>query len=178
MFLYLISVKNLITNIKTYLRKDGYLICTLLDGELVHKRLEEGKYTSTYTDEDGKRVKLFEIVKKYTGELQDKPGQAVDIHMSWISNEDTYNEEYLISKELMIKTMSLAKCRLVETDLFKNIYHLNKDYFNNVIEFEENPKNKQYFENIKEFFKDLKGADKESKEYSFLNRYYIFQKVE
>jgi hypothetical protein len=74
--------------------------------------------------------------------------------------------------------MKLAGCRLVETDLFKNLYNLNKDYFMNVINFEENPKNKQFFEKVKQFFGDLKGADKESQDYSFLNRFYIFQKTE
>ena len=61
--------------------------------------------------------------------------------------------------------------------MFKNLFTINKDYFKNVIQFEENEKNKDFYLKISKFFDDLKGADEESQKYSFLNRYYIFQKV-
>mgnify|MGYP001249653417 CR=1 FL=1 len=41
-----------------------------------------------------------------------------------------------------------------------------------------NYSNKQFYEKVAQFYGDLKGADKESKNYSFLFRYYIFQKIE
>ena len=40
----------------------------MFDGERVNKLLESSKdntFTSYYTDEEGKRTKLFELVKKY-----------------------------------------------------------------------------------------------------------------
>jgi hypothetical protein len=43
---------------------------------------------------------------------------------------------------------------------------------------EENYKNKKFYEDVAKFYDNLKGADKESKLYSFLNKYYIFQKFE
>ena len=95
--------------------------------------------------------------------------------MRWIS--DVYRPENLVSPKLMIKTMEKAGCRLVDTDLFSNLYQINKEWFANVISHEENPKNKKFYENSSKIYGDLKGADKESKVYSFLNRYYIFQKV-
>ena len=136
------------------------------------------KITSTYTDAEGKRNILYEIIKKYDGNLSSSVGGAVDVHMSWISEEGKYIEEYLVTKELMINTMKKAGCRLIDTDLFANIYQLNKPYFDNVIKYEENPKNKQFYEKIAEFYEELNGADKESKNYSFLYRYYVFQKIE
>lgn len=172
------SIKNLISNIQNFLKKDGYILLTLFDGDLVHKKFTDNKIVSSYTNEDGQRIKLFEIIKKYDGDIKNKTGQAIDVHMSWVSNEDTYIEEYLVTKELMTKVMKHAGCRLVETDLFSNIYNLNKDYFMNVIQFEENEKNKKFYEKVKMFYNDLKGADKESKDWSFLFRYYIFQKIE
>ena len=78
----------------------------------------------------------------------------------------------------MEKTMKKAGCRLVDTDLFSNLFHLNKPYFENVIKYEENPKNKQFYEKIAEFYGDLSGADKESRNWSFMYRYYVFQKME
>ena len=135
------------------------------------RRNEQGQ------DEDGKRNVLYEIVKKYSND-NSKVGLPIDVHMSWISEEGKYIEEYLVSKELMINTMKRAGCRLVDTDLFSNIFYLNKPYFENVIKYEENPKNKQFYEKVAEFYGDLKGADKESRTWSFMYRYYVFQKME
>jgi SAM-dependent methyltransferase len=172
------KISNLVDNIKTFLKNDGYILMTLFDADIVHNYVKDsGKYTATYTDEEGNRNKLFEIVKKYNGDIKDKSGQAVDVHMSWISEEGKYIEEYLVTKNFMIETMKRAGCRLVDTDLFKNIYTMNKPYFENVIEYEENPKNKQFYEKVASFYDNLKGADKESKNWSFLYRYYIFQKI-
>ena len=39
--------------------------------------------------------------------------------------EEKYIEEFLVTKELMIKTMKEADCKLVDTDLFENLYNLN-----------------------------------------------------
>ena len=173
------SINNLVENIKTFLKKDGYVLLTLFDPDRIHPFFDENnKITSTYTDKDGKRTILYEIVKKYSGELSSNVGMPIDVHMSWVNEEGKYIEEYLVTQELMVKTMKRAGCRLVDTDLFANIYQLNKPYFENVIKYEENPKNKQFYEKIAEFFGDLSGADKESKAYSFMFRYYIFQKME
>ena len=58
------SINNLIKNITKFLRKDGYIILTLFDSELVDKAMDDdNKYTSYYTNEDGKREVLYEIVK-------------------------------------------------------------------------------------------------------------------
>ena len=73
--------------------------------------------------------------------------------------------------------MGKASCKLVETDLFSNLYTINQPYFTNVIEHEENPKNYQFYKKVAAYYEDLKGVDKESKVFSFLNRYYVYQKV-
>ena len=67
---------------------------------------------------------------------------------------------------------------LVDTDLFSNLYHLNKPFFTNVIQFETNEKNKKFYESVGEFFGNLKGEDKESQKLAFLYRYYIFRKTD
>jgi SAM-dependent methyltransferase len=178
LFKDLSSISNLIHNIRTYLKKDGYVLLTLFDPERLEPLFDDNnRITSYYTDDDGKRNILYEIVKKYTGKIDDEIGHPVDVHMSWISEEGKYIEEYLVSKKLMINTMEKAGCKLVDTELFANIYQYNKPYFENVIKYEENPKNKQFYEKIAEFYGDLKGADKESRNYSFLFRYYVFQKL-
>lgn len=173
------SIDNLIFNIKTFLKKDGYILLTLFDIDRVNTLFNDNndKYTSYYTNEDGERTILYQINKKYTKESSEI-GNPIDVYMSWINQEGTFVEEYLVPKKLMIDTMKKAGCELVDTDLFSNIYHLNKQYFTNVIQHEENPKNKKFYEKVAGFYGDLKGPDKESKKYSFLSRYYIFRKIE
>jgi SAM-dependent methyltransferase len=129
------SINNLIHNIKTYLKKDGFVILTLFDPDQIIPQFDEnGKITAYYTDDDGKRNILYEIIKKYS-DNNNKIGLPIDVHMSWISEEGKYIEEYLVSKELMINTMKRAGCRLVDNDLFSNLYNINKPYFENVIKY-------------------------------------------
>ena len=172
------SVNNLIDTVKTYLKTDGYLICTLFDPKQVMSVLNsKDTFTSWYTDDEGQRGKFFEIVKKFDGELKDEPGMAVDIHMGWISQEGKYITEYLVTPKLLIKSMEKAGCVLVDTDLFVNLYNINKEWFTDVIDHEENPKNKKFYKTVAQFYSDLKGADKESKIWNDLYRFYVFKKL-
>ena len=172
------SIKNLQTTIKTYLKQDGYLICTLFDPKQVMSLLKDtGTFTSLYTDESGQRSKFFEIIKKFEGELSDQSGLAIDVHMGWVSQDGIYNTEYLVTPKLLIKTMESAGCILVDTDLFANLYNTNKEWFTDVIDHEENPKNKKFYKNVSQFYGDLKGVDKESKIWNDLYRYYVFKKL-
>lgn len=172
------SVENLISNIKNYLKTDGYIVCTLFDANQV-MNLFGGKdiFTSWYTDDNGQRAKFFEIVKKFEGDIKDKSGMSINVHMSWVSQEGKYITEYLVSSKLMIKTMEKAGCVLVDTDLFVNTYNINREWFTKVIEHEENPKNKKFYKSVSQFYGDLKGADKESKIWNDLYRFYVFKKI-
>jgi SAM-dependent methyltransferase len=172
------SIENLISNVKNYLKTDGYLICTLFDPKQV-MNLFAGKdtFTSYYTDDEGQRAKFFEIVKKFEGDMKDEPGLAIDVHMGWVSQEGKYITEYLVTPKLLIKTMEKAGCALVDTDLFVNTYNINREWFMEVIEHEENPKNKKFYKNVAQFYGDLKGADKESRTWNDLYRFYVFKKL-
>jgi SAM-dependent methyltransferase len=171
------SINNLINNIKSFLNVGGYIIYTLFDANKVCELLgEKDIYTSYYTDDNGEKQKLYEIIKNFKGPVKDEPGQSIDVKMSWFS--DAYYTEYLITPKLMVKTMEKAGCRLVDSDLFSNLYQINKGWFTDVISHEENVKNKEFYNKVSKFYGELKGQDKESKTYSFLNRYYIFQKME
>ena len=171
------SVNNLIDNIKNYLNVGGYIVLTLFDSNEVLKLLgDKDTYTAYYTDDNGEKLKLFEITKKFQGAFKDEPGQTIDVYMKWLS--EAVLPENLVSPKLMTKTMEKAGCRLVDSDVFSNLFQINKGWFTDVISHEENAKNKEFYENVGKFYGELKGADKESKLFSFLNRYYIFQKME
>ena len=172
------SLENLCKNINNNLKPGGFIIMTLFDGEKVNKLFEKDPtYTSYYTDDEGKRTKLFEIIKKYDGDKLNRTGLALDVHMAWISEEGKYETEYIVTKNYMIETMN-KKCNaeLIETDTFENMYNINKPWFDIATKVEENLKNRKFYQDAYKFYGDLKGADKESKKYSFLFRYFVFQK--
>jgi len=173
------TLKNLLQNIKNHLKVGGYVLLTLFDSDRVMNMLGDNKsVASYYTDDEGRKNKFFEIVKKFDNKPKNAAGNSIDVHMSWINaDENSYFEEYLVPKEFMISSMKSIGLKLVDTDLFENMYTINKEFFGSVIEHEENPGNKKFYENIAQFFKELKGVDKEGKKWQFLYRYYIFQLV-
>ena len=171
------SIDNLVNNINLYLKVGGFIVLTLFDATQVSKLLNGAEsYASYFTDDNGQKTKLFEITKKFTGPIKDEPGQTIGVFMKWLNQNEL--PENIVTSKLMCKTMERAGCSLIESDLFENIYNINKSWFKDVVPSEENFKNKKYYEDVAKFYENLKGADKESKSYSFLNRYYIFQKRE
>ncbi len=173
------SVNNLISNIKSFLKVGGYYICTLYDPTYVMNLLNgKDTFTSWYTDDEGQKRKFFEIIKRFDGELTDKPGLPIDVYMSWISQDGKYFTEYLVSQKLLIDTMKKAGCYLVDTESFANLYTITKDWISNVIDHEVNPKNKKFYKKVATFFGELKGMDKEGKIWNDLYRFYVFKKIE
>jgi hypothetical protein len=172
------TVNNFIDNINNYLKVGGYILATTFDNVQVMNILNnKDVFTSYYTNENGQRSKFFEIIKKFDGEYNEDIGNALDIHMAWINQEDKYNTEYLICPKLLIRSMEKANCVLVETELFINIYNLNKEWFSNIVNYESNPKNLKFYKNVAEFYADLKGVDKEGFYWNSLFRFYIFKKI-
>jgi SAM-dependent methyltransferase len=172
------SINNLVENIKNHLKVGGFIFFTLFDAKSIMDKFgDKDIFTAYYTDDDGTRKKLYEIVKIFKGKLENKSGLAIDVHLDWIMEENKYETEYLITPELLNEVMKKADCRLVETDLFSNLYYLNQPFFTNVIEHEENPKNYKFYKDVAEFYDEVSGVDKECKQYSFLNRYYVYQKT-
>jgi len=173
------SVNNLVDINNKYLKNGGYVLCTLLDPNLLLKLLNnKDTYTYWYIDEKGNRVKFFEIKKTFTGDIKDTYNQGISIYMSWISQEDTYLHEFLVTKTYLENIMKKSKCLLVDWDYFSNVYSANKEWFTTVIQHEENPKNKTYYSKIAKFYGELKDTDRESKIWSDLFVYYVFKKYE
>jgi hypothetical protein len=172
------SINNLKNTINQFLVKDGYVTYTVVDPNQLLKLLSNKQsYTSMYTDDEGIRQKFFEIIKKFDNNYKDEPGQAVDYYMSWMHNEGTYATEYIVSPSYLINIMKDAGCELIDTNLFVNLYYINKEWFLKVIEHESNEKNLAFYKKIAKFYGELKGADKESLSWNELWRYYVFKKI-
>lgn len=171
------TINNIINIHNNLLKINGYILCCLIEPTRLMTLLNKSnKYTSWYTDENGLKKKLFEIIKKFDGDISDKPGQVIDIYMSWISDENIYLQEYIVTPKLLIDTMNKSKCKLIDYEYFNNIYNDTKDWFSIVSKNEIDYKNKKYFESIYEFFEDKSTENKESKIWNNLFCYYIFKK--
>jgi len=123
---------------------------------------------------DGNNSILYDINRLYPSNTKNlkQTGLAIDVLMKWINQEDYY-KEYLVEPSFLIESMDKIGLSLIETDTFKNLFDNYKDYLNNYVKNEsiDNTKKflmttaKYYDENFKNFHS-----------YSFLFRYYIFQK--
>ena len=60
-------------------------------------------------------------------------------------NPGLFNPEFFnpVAQKLMVETMKKAGCHLVDTANFSTVYEINKEWFNNVIDYEENQRNKR-----------------------------------
>lgn len=179
---YMFQSKDSINNIadinNTFLNTGGYVLCTLMDSVKVMKLLN-GKdiYTSYYTNDEGYKKTFFEINKRFKGSVQNVPGQNIDIHMSWISQDGVYLTEYLVTRDLLVSTMNSTGCVLVDENNFSDIYIYYREWFTNAIEYEANDKNKTFYNKIAAFYKELKGSDLQSKIWSSLFKLYVFKKI-
>jgi hypothetical protein len=173
---------NFKANINMYLRNGGYIFLTTLDGQRVNEVLKEtGKLSVFTTNDKGEKELLFEIIKKYDDV---KPntiiglGNAIDVHMSWISNEGVYITEYLVDSRFVIKDL-LETCNLelVDTDLFDNQMEIHKEYLTKYAKYDANEKNKKMLADVANYYKQTEinlGCYQNSR----LSRYYVFRKNE
>ena len=171
------SWENLCTNINMYLRDGGYFVFECFDGNKVKGLLKDKSNHAGYYDENGEKKLLFDIVKKYDDNNKSNLGMAIDVHMGWLSEEGVYYTEYLVYPEFIIKALK-EKCNLmlVETDSFENMFNNNKEYLGIASKIDATP-NRKFSNNT---FKYYTPSEINTKcyEYSFLNRYYVFRKVE
>ena len=171
---------NLKYNLNTILKDDGYLILTHFDAQKVLEYL--GKETSMarfYTDEKGKKEKLFEIVKKFDTIDTSKPigpGYAIDLFASWMFEDGTYQTEYLVDYKFLAEDL-LKDCdlELVETDLFSNQFNMNREFFSKYQQTMHNPETQKFLANVAMYY-DETEINKLCYEYTFLQRYTVFRK--
>jgi SAM-dependent methyltransferase len=172
---------NLKYNVNLVLKEGGYFIMTHFDAEQVLKYLgDKNSAAGYYTDDKGKKEKLFEIVKKFGSIDKSKPigpGHAIDLYAAWMFEDGSYQTEYLVDYKFLEQDL-LKDCdlELVETDLFENQFKMNKEFFaGKYCEAMHNPETRKFLENVAEYYQETE-INKTCYEYSFLQRYCIFRK--
>jgi SAM-dependent methyltransferase len=169
------SLNNYLNNIKKYLRQHGFLIITTLDANIVHNTFNsDGKINAEYMSSDGNKSLLYDINRLYPADTKNlkQTGLAIDVLMKWI-NQDDYYKEYLVEPSFLIESMEKIGLSLVETDTFKNVFDNYKEYLKNHVKYESIPDTKNFLMNTGKYYDDNFNN---FHSYTFLNRYYIFQK--
>lgn len=170
-----LTLKNFMTNIKKFLSPSGFLLLTTFDSEMVNKSFDENnRITTYYTTLDGNKKIIFDIIKKYNSSDMNNTGISIDVHLPAFE-EDKYQTEYLVSYDFMISTMKSYGLRLVDSDLFGNIFEKHRHFFDNAAKNEETNATKKWFMNVKEYYNHEDSMNRACFAYTKLNRYYVFQ---
>ena len=178
------TLSNFKKNINDYLAPGGYLICTCFDAERVMELFgDTDKYSSYYTNEKGEKKLFWQIIRKFEKNENPKDvykeGNPIDFFGAWMFQEGQYETEYLVDKRFIEKEF-LDDCdlELVDTDLFDNMYKLNKQFITKYATYESNKaETRKFMMSVKEFY------DEEETEISkgclvndSITRYYVFRK--
>ena len=170
---------NFCINLNNYLRDGGYFMFQTFDANLIKNKFKDtsnNKY-SVYYDKDGDKKLSYELIKKWDDKEQSPYGNILDVYMSWTFEEGVYQSEYLVYPDFIIKSLN-EKCNLelVETDIFENFYNNNKEFLKLSSVIEEG-KLKKFLTSAYAFYSDTDDM-KSFRDYTFLNRYYVFRKKE
>jgi SAM-dependent methyltransferase len=170
------TVANFMDNLVRFTKPSGYVIITTFDGDTVHKDLvkDGGQSTTHYVNKEGTKYVLYDIIKRYEGDIQNITGQGIDVHLP-VFDEDTYRLEYLVPKKLLIDKMSENGFSLVETDMLWNMHTKNKQFFKNAVEFESG-KTRNYYMSVKEYYNESDPLNQILYPHTKKNRFYVFQK--
>ena len=173
-------LNNFLNNVRYSCKKNGYFIGTCYDGVKIFNRLKDKKqHEKDALYVDGK--KMWEVTKIYdtdTFEANEKSiGKRIDVYQESINK--TF-PEYLVNFEYLKKLMKIFGFDLISDEEAKKMglpsgSGLFKKLFNEM---------KKEVKNNRKLKDDVRSAihlgdekNKEQKEVSFLNRYFVFKKT-
>lgn len=177
-----ITWNNFCDTICKFLKKNGKLLITCFDGDLVYNKLKDNSnFGMSYYDNKGNKIQLFDIKKKYEDNIKPNIGLQIDVLNEMISPEEYYSE-FLVFDEILKKTFK-DKCKLIlkENDTFINLLEKHKKMFLNYNGTDKRQNNiKKYIqsqENNNTFTKSFNDMNLASMEFTKLNKYFIFNKL-
>ena len=178
-----ITWDNFKSNINQTLRSGGFLILTHLDARIIISELENNKsLISEYTDENGNKEKLYEIIKKYDNIDLSLPigvGHPIDLYAGWMFEDGNYVTEYLVDIEFLKQDL-LKSCDLesIETDTFKNQFDIHSAFFKDgVYNYEPNLETREFLNKVSKYY-DVTEINKKCYTFTKLHRFSVFRKKE
>lgn len=172
---------NFCENIKNHLKPGGYALFSTWDGVRIANLLKgKDRFTTYFTNKEGEKKKFIEIIKEY-GDVDESKmiglGNSIRVHNTTFMLENTYFTEFLVDPRFVIKEFD-QKCdlELVDTGLFVNIYHNNKEFFKVSSKFDSDNRDRKFYSNIAAYYDMSDDINQVCFEDTKLNRYYIFRR--
>jgi hypothetical protein len=162
------KLNGLLQNIADNLKVGGLFVGTNFDGEAVFNLLRTTEQGKPYTGIDGDKI-LWEITKYYNQDefpIDDSAfGMAIDVNFISIG---LTHKEYLVPWELLVDKMKTVGCELLNDEELKALGLQNSSamYETSYDMAIKNRENKERF-----------AMNPIAKQYSFLNRWYIFKRT-
>lgn len=173
---------NFKNNLNNHLRNGGYFLASTFDAEKVMKLIGNAdKATQYYIDDEGKSRMLFEIVKKYITPEKNTvlgTGNAIDVYISWFSEEGRYLTEYLVDSRFFVDELKRdCGLELIDSDNFGNQLNLHEQYLMEFARYEETNETRKFLADVAKFYENNSVNDG-CKIWNALFRYYVFRKVD
>uniref|UniRef100_A0A6C0I0V1 mRNA (guanine-N(7))-methyltransferase n=1 Tax=viral metagenome TaxID=1070528 RepID=A0A6C0I0V1_9ZZZZ len=176
-----VKLTGFIQNLAECTEINGYFIGTCYDGETIFKMLakkkEEESITFMTDDKNGHKMKICEIVKKYSdsGFPADitSLGYAIDVYQESINK---MAREYLVNFEYFTQIMENYGFMLITNDEARQMgFPNNTGMFNQLFESmkQDIHRDSRYDSN----YKDAPFMTSAEKSVSFMNRYFVFKKM-
>lgn len=172
---------NFKQNLKNYLKPSGYFLASTFDAHVINKLLSNtDKYTVYYTDDNGNKKILFELVKKFPNYNEKdiiSEGNGLDVYLSWFMQEGNYTTEYLVDKNFIEKELlETCELELVDTGMFDELFNIHREYFMKYAQYEDNIETRKFLLNVKNYYDNNDDLTKNCYYNTKLIRYYIFRR--
>ena len=168
MFKDMHTLQNFVKNVDYVLKENGYFFGTCLDGNSVNEKLKNKKIIKY--ENDGKLIwKIEKKYDSYSNTPSENTGKQIAVYMETINQ---LIDEYLVDYELLkielgkynIRPLNEFDTEKLRKDIDKDI-NISSGSFKDIYNiYTSNKKNK------------IDNFDLNLKEYSFLNRWFIFKK--
>ena len=145
------AIRGLLSNVSRNLKNGGYWIGTTLDGDNVFQLLKDGQPHGGKIDQQ----KIWELIPKYQEATMSNYGQRIAAFNLSIGT----NDEFLVNFRYLTEIAETYGLKKIEIASFETL-------FEKVIK-TTSPERRQIIEKM----------SPDEKKYSFMNRYFIFQKV-
>jgi mRNA (guanine-N7-)-methyltransferase len=131
-----VILKRFIKNCLKYIKRDGIIMMTTMDGKLVYDMLHEAgiKKGETLDLKNKKGETIFSFRQECFCENFSDWGQEVSVYVESIGN---YNKEYLVNFDYLIKEFEAAGFEVVSKTGFEEFYKQRKQKNKNLSEVEK-----------------------------------------
>jgi len=157
------KLDGFLNNVSENLNENGRFICTFMDGNSIENALDKGdgivegkKLYSEYKN----GLPVWAIIGKYNTETTDPYGKQINV---FIENTQKLIPEYLVSFETLIAKAKEHGLEILDTEMFSTTFEKLKN---------KNEENSPILSNA------ITEMDKDDvlKQFSFFNRWVVFQK--